>query len=155
MNVQDYLKQHGKPFELLQHPETFDAQHMAAAVHVPGCKVGKTVVLRLDHGFRFAVALLPATHQVDVKRVSQMLGGAAVELATESQLAEHCPDSELGAVPPFGTMHRMLTLVDKSLSCCDEITFEGNRHSEAIRMKWQDFVDLEHPLIGEFGVPHA
>lgn len=153
MKVQDYLTRHGKPFELLPHPETYDAQHMAAAVHVPGCKVGKTVVLRLDHDFRFAVALLPATRQIDLTRISRMLGGAVVELATESQLAGHCPDCELGAVPPFGTMYGMVTLVDKSLSLCKEITFQGNQHCESIHMKWQDFVDLEHPLVGEFGVP--
>ena len=151
--MQDYLTQHNKDFELLTHPETFDAQHMAAAIHVPGCKVGKTVVLRLDHGFRFAVAILPATHQIDVNRVSQMLGGAAVKLATEVQLVGHCPDCELGAVPPFGTMYGMMTLVDESLSLCDDITFEGNRHCESIRMKWQDFIDLEHPLVGVFAVP--
>lgn len=133
------------------HPETFDAQHLAAAVHVPGCEVGKTVVLRLDHGFRFAVAVLPATHQIDIGRVSEMLGGAVVELATESELPSH--DFELGAVPPFGTMCGMMTLVDESLTRCDLITFKGNRHCESIRMKWQDFVDLENPLTGAFAVP--
>jgi prolyl-tRNA editing enzyme YbaK/EbsC (Cys-tRNA(Pro) deacylase) len=97
---------------------------MAAAVHVPGGHVGKTVVLRLDHGFRFAVAILPATHQVDLRRVSDMLGGAVVELASEADLAD--------------------------------ITFEGNRHCECLRMKWRDFVDLENPLVGSFAVrrPH-
>lgn len=151
MKVQDYLTQHGKAFEMLAHPETFDAQHMAAAVHVPGCMVAKTVVLRLDHGFRFAVAVLPATHQIDFNRINEMLGGAVVELATESELPSH--DFELGAVPPFGTMCGMMTLVDEPLTRCDAITFEGNRHCESIRMKWQDFADLEHPLVGAFAVP--
>lgn len=156
MKVQDYLHQHDKAFEVLEHDATYDAQHMAAAVHVPGGHVGKTVVLRLDHGFRFAVAILPATHQIDLQRVSDMLGGAVVELASEADLADHCVDCEVGAVPPFGSLYDMLTLVDESLAKVAEITFEGNRHCECLRMKWRDFVDLENPLVGSFAVrrPH-
>ena len=153
MKVQDYLNQQGRKFELLTHSETFDAQHMAEAVHVPGAQVAKTVVLQLDQGYRFAVAVLPATHQIDFKLISQMLGGAAVELITKEQLAKHCLDCELGAIPPFGNLYGMMTLLDESLTQHDEITFEGNRHCESIRMKLQDFIELEQPLTGVFAIP--
>ena len=153
MKVQDYLNQKSTAFELLTHSETFDAQHMAQAVHVPGAQVAKTVVLQLDNGYRFAVAVLPATHQIDFKRVSEMLGGAAVELITKEQLAKHCLDCELGAIPPFGNLYGMMTLLDEALMQNDDITFEGNRHCESIRMKLKDFIELEHPLTGAFAIP--
>ncbi|MEX1229196.1 MAG: YbaK/EbsC family protein [Planctomycetaceae bacterium] len=153
MNVKDYLTERGKPFELLTHPETSGAQQLAAAVHVPACTVGKTVMLQLDRGFRYAVAVLPATHVIDFKLLGRMLSGAEAELVPRDKLHEHCSDCEVGAIPPFGTRYGMMTLVDESMTVCDEITFEGNSLSEAIRMKWKDFEDLEHPLVGKFAVP--
>jgi Ala-tRNA(Pro) deacylase len=153
MKIQDYLAEHGVAYELLVHPETFGAQRMAAAVHVPGHAVSKTVLLYLDHGYRRALAVVPATHRVDFSRVSAMLGNAFVEAVTKPHLIENCPDCEPGAIPPFGNRYGMLTLVDESLSQCEYITFEGNTHHESIRMKWADFVNLEHPLVGHFAVP--
>jgi len=33
------------------------------------------------------------------------------------------------------------------------IVFEGNTHHEAIRMRFQDFMDLERPRMASFAVP--
>jgi Ala-tRNA(Pro) deacylase len=95
------------------------------------------------------VAVLPATTLLDVDRASQLLGGSRLELASEAELAEHCPDCEFGALPPFGSQYGMRTIVDEHLAQDEEIVFEGNTHHEAIRMKFQDFVELEQPLLGE------
>lgn len=155
MYVPDYLTQHGKPFEFLTHPEAGDSTTTATAVLDPASRIGRTVALRLDHGYRFAIAVIPATHQIDLRRCSRMLGGAVVELETESQLATHCPECDLGSLSPFGSGYNMLTLVDESLVQDGGIAFEANRTCAAFRMKWRDFVDLEHPLVGSFADPRA
>lgn len=152
MNVKDYLAEQNKPYELLTHPQASGAERLARVANVPASQVGKTIVLQLDKGFRYAVAVLPATRTIDFKRLSQMLNGADVELVPPDKLHEHCHDCEEGAVPPFGTQYGMITIVDESLTECDEIVFETNTHSESIRMKWKDFEDLEHPLVGRFAV---
>ena len=41
----------------------------------------------------------------------------------------------------------METIVDESLAWADEIFFEGNSHQEAIRMRYRDYYELEHPLV--------
>ncbi|MDA0832037.1 MAG: YbaK/EbsC family protein [Planctomycetota bacterium] len=153
MNVKEYLTSKSKPFKVMTHIETGSAQQRAAVLHIPGSRVCKTVLVQLDRGFRYAVAVLPATHKIDLKRLSQMLSGATVELVPEDKLHEHCSDCEVGSVPPFGTKYGMITLVDESLTTCDEITVEGNTLCESIRMSWNDFEDLEHPLVGCFAVP--
>jgi Ala-tRNA(Pro) deacylase len=153
MNLQDYLRQQRVAFHVLSHPDTFDSLRLAEAVHVPGRMVAKTVLLRLDHGFRFAVAVLPATHLVDLDAVSQMVGGAHTELATEIEIGQRCPDCEFGSLPPFGTMYDLETLLDESLLEAEELVFEGNSHHEAIRMTSIDFLRLESPLFGSFARP--
>ena len=96
---------------------------------------------------------MAGSHHIDLKRLSHVLGDAQVQLATEAEIAQHCPDCERGALPPFGTQYGMKTVVDEALAGQDEIVFEGNTHHEAIRLRYQDFYNLEHPLVASFAVP--
>ncbi len=146
MNIPQYLGEHDIAFELLRHPRTFDAQHLAQSVHVSGHHVAKTVLLRVD-GAEYAVAILPATHYVDEVKVCEVLHAKTVVRATETELSQHCPDCEVGALPPFGSQYGMRTILDSSLTTDTEILFEGNTHSDAIRMKTQDFVEIEQPIV--------
>ena len=62
-------------------------------------------------------------------------------------MAKHCRDCEVGAMPPFGSQFGLETILDESLCSADEIVFDGNSHQQAIRMKYRDFYELEHPLV--------
>ena len=150
MNVPDFLTDRKIPFELIPHRNTYDAQRMAATIHVSGREVAKTVLLRAADGDSFVVAVLPANTSVDFDLASRLFGGSKLELATEAEISAHCPDCELGVLPPFGSQYGMTTIVDKSLTEDDEIVFEGNTHHEAIRMKFGDLRRVEEPLIGSF-----
>ncbi len=153
MNLQDYLLDRRVPFDVLRHEDTFDSQHLAEAVHVSGRQVAKTVLLRMDHGYHYAVAILPATHLIDLDAVGRLLGGARMELATEYEIAQRCPDCETGVLPPFGSMYGLETVLDESLRGAAQIVFEANTHQEAIRMAGEDFMRLENPLVGDFARP--
>lgn len=150
MNVRDYLKQKQVPFEVIAHHDTYDAQHLAQSMHVSGRLVAKTVLLRTAGEGDFVVAVLPANRTVDLDQASDMLGVDHVELASERDLAQRCPDCEVGVLPPFGREYGMRTVVDATLLEDEEIVFEGNSHHEAIRMKLDDYRKVEEPLVGNF-----
>lgn len=152
MNVQQFLNEHCVDFDVIAHRDTYDAQRLAQTLHVSGQEVAKTVLLRADSGYAYIVAILPASKQVDLAKVSTALGGSKIELATEVDIKEHCPDCECGVLPPFGTQYAMKTLVDESLRQGSEIIFEGNSHREAIRMRYEDFQRLESPLVADFAM---
>jgi Ala-tRNA(Pro) deacylase len=153
MKVHDYLNDRRVNFNVLPHDDTFDSQHLAEAVHVSGRQVAKTVLLRMDHGYRYAVAILPATHVIDLDALGEIVGGARMELATEYEIGQRCPDCEMGVLPPFGSMYGLETVMDESLGHVDQLVFEANSHHEAIRMASEDFLRLECPLIGNFARP--
>ena len=153
MKLQEYLTDRQVTFDVLEHDDTFDSQHLAQSVHVSGRQVAKTVLLRMDHGYRYAVAILPATHLIDLEAAGRILGGARMELATEYEIAQRCPDCEMGALPPFGSMYGMETILDESLKDAQQLVFEGNTHHEAIRMAGEDFIRLETPIVGSFACP--
>lgn len=152
MNVQEFLNERKIPFEVYQHPTTYDAQHLAGALHLPGKEIAKTVLLRANGGFKYLLAVLPATHVVDFEQIGTTLGGTHAQLANEDELAARCPDCEVGVLPPFGSRYGLETLVDESLTDDEQIVFEGNTHGEAIRMRYRDFYELEHPLVARFAL---
>ncbi len=147
MNIQDFLREHDISFEVIRHRPTYDAQRMAQAVHVSGTEVAKTVLLRANSGYLYLVAVLPATKHVDLDKVQLVMGGSKLELATEQEISQHCPDCEVGALPPFGSQYGMKTLIEGTLFEDPEIVFEGNSHDEAIRMNLDDYRRLEQPLV--------
>jgi len=150
MNVAKFLKDSKYEFERVPHRATYSAQELAHQLHVSGREVAKTVLLRANGDFTFVVAVLPANKQIDFVEASKLLGNAQLELATETEVAEHCPDCEFGVLPPFGSRYEMTTIVDSSLANDEDIWFEGNTHEEAIRMKFKEYFQLEQPLIGPF-----
>ena len=146
MKVEELLGREQVEYDLIPHRETYDAQRMAETVHVSGNEVAKTVLLRKNGSY--VVAVLPANRVIDFEMAANTLEADHVELATELEMKEQCPDCEIGALPPFGSMYGMKTIVDESLLKDETIVFEGNTHSESIRMKCADFCRIEKPQIG-------
>lgn len=147
MNVVEFLREHRAAHSVIEHPAAYSAQRMAQAVHVSGDMVAKSVVLKAGHGCYFYLAVVPATARVDFDKVRAAMGVDKVELASEHEIAEHYHDCELGAMPPFGSRLAMETIIDESVARAEEIVFETNSHSQAIRMKYRDYYALEHPLV--------
>ena len=150
MNVAKFLEQGHYQFKRVEHRPAYSAQRLAHELHVPGREVAKTVLLRANGGYRFVVAVLPASKKIDFERASKLLGGAKLELATEFDISARCPDCDFGVLPPFGSRYGMTTIVDSNLADDEYIWFEGNTHEEAIRIKFEDFRRLEQPLVAPF-----
>lgn len=155
MNVVEYLKHRDAHFELIPHRKTRSAHRMSEELHIPQKMVAKSVLLRADHGYQFFVAVLPANRLIDLERLSAAFGGAHIELATNTEVAQHCPDCERGVLPPFGSQYGMKTVIDTSLLEADEIVFEGNTHREAIRMSLDEYRRAEAPTVVSFATEIA
>ena len=149
MQVAEYLAKSAVEFELIPHAETCDAQRMAHSLHVPGRHVAKTVLLR-SNDYEYAVAVLPATMDIDFDCAANALEVDSVVLASETEVAELCPNCEVGALPPFGSQMQMKTLCDERLLADDQIYFEGNTHHESIRLSSADYRNLEDPIVAMY-----
>lgn len=150
MDIKKYLNEHGVSFETIVHHDTYNAQRMAEVIGVGGRHVAKTVLMRANGGFVYVVAVLPADTMIDWDAASHALGESHLELATEIEMIECCPDCESGVLPPFGSEYGMRTLLDESIAEDEWMYFEGNTHHETIRMKVTDYRKLENPSVACF-----
>jgi Ala-tRNA(Pro) deacylase len=152
MDIVSFLEKQDCTFERVVHPPTYSAQRLAQSLHVKGAEVAKTVLLRADDNSKFVVAVLPASKKIDLQAASRLLAGVQLHLATEIEIAARCPECEFGVLPPFGSRYGIRTIVDSALAEDEEFFFEAKSHSEAIRMKFNDYREVEKPLIGPFAV---
>jgi Ala-tRNA(Pro) deacylase len=135
-------------YDVLTHPQVYTAQGVAAATHVPGNELAKSVILKVDD--RFVLAVLPAPRKVDTEQLQTQLGARNVRMAHESEFASLFPGCETGAMPPFGNLYGVDVYVDRSLTRDEEIVFNAGSHVEAIRMKYKDFERLVGPTVADF-----
>jgi Ala-tRNA(Pro) deacylase len=148
MKLDDLLANRHIPFERIHHRPAYTANRIAQVLHVPGKEMAKTVVLRGDRGY--VLAVVPATHRIDLEEIRKKLDLTDLEMAGEGEMGRLFPDCEVGAIPPFGSLYHLPTLVDESLAEDDKIVFEAQNHEEAIRMSYRDYEAIEHPVKGRF-----
>lgn len=137
--IRDYLIQRGVTYDVIVHPQTRCSQESAAAAHVPGDRIVKSVVLEDDNGYLMVV--LPSTRCVRLGVLSAELQ-RHLRLATEAELKNLFADCELGAIPPFGPAYAMETVWDESLENVPEVYVEAGDHEELIRIDGKTFLGL-------------
>lgn len=151
--VESLLREHDTEYERIEHPPAFTAQEEAAAAHVSGREWAKTIVFYADD--RPGLALLPATHRVDLERLARAVGAHEARLASEDEMADLFPDVEVGAVPPFGALWDLPVFCDESLRQHEHVTFHAGSHREAVRMGYSDFERLAEPVVAAFAEREA
>ena len=150
MQITEFLTDHQVAFESVPHAPAFSAHKLAKYLRISGRHVAKAVLLYGAEGFMLAI--LPATHKVDVKLLEDELGGP-IRLATEQEIAWMFRDCEWGVRMPFGRLYGVSTLLEDGVGRDSEIVFEAHFHAQTIRMACRDFERLEKPQRLHFAEP--
>ena len=131
-----------------------DAQHVAAATHVTGDVLAKTVMLRDGDG-AFLMLVLPASCALDLTAVQRSTGRPALRLAREAEFGPLFPDCAVGAMPPFGALYGLPLLADACLMDGRQIAFRGGRHDTLVRVRSEDWISVAHPVLGAWCTRHG
>jgi len=151
--LRDYLDENSIKYVSLHHSKAFTAQEVAGSAHIPGRRMAKPVMVNADGDLKMVV--LPSTHDLDFDALKNTLNASDVELASESDFKNLFPDCELGAMPPFGNLYDIETIVSEELTGDVEIAFNAGSHNEVIKMAYRDFETLVEPEIMSVGVKQA
>ena len=151
--VKDFLDANAVKYVVISHSKAFTAQGIAAISHISGKELAKTVIVKLDGAL--AMAVLPASYQVDLPALGRATGAKEAVLASEREFKQHFPDCETGAMPPFGNLYGIPVYVDDTLTEDKEIAFNAGSHYELIKMAYLDFERLVGPEIMSFASGRA
>lgn len=143
--VRTYLDGLHVKYVVIGHSPAYTALETAHLAHLSGQELAKTVLVKVDGGM--ALAVLPASCQIDFELFRRSIGARTVELGTEAELRGLFPDCELGAMPPFGNLYGLPVFVAERLTQRDEITFSAGSHSALFQMAYADFARLARPTV--------
>ena len=149
-SIIEYLQRNKVPFKRRPHAQAIGAQEVAATLHVSGYSVAKSVIVDAD-GQRW-IAVLPASETVNLGRLAEVLEARDVRLLGEPEFAPIFADCEIGAEPPFGGLYKIPVVVDSRLADAASIILRAGSHRETLEMAYSDFMSLEKPRVGSFGI---
>jgi len=138
----EFLDQNHIRYMIILHSPAYTSQEIAEVARIPGKVLAKSVLVKFDD--ELAMAVLPASYQIDFKRLKELTGKDVV-LAEENEFKDKFPGCETGAIPPFGNLWNMQVWVSESITEDEEIVFEAGSHRELIRMNYKDFERLVRP----------
>ncbi|MEI7933885.1 MAG: YbaK/EbsC family protein [Chlorobiaceae bacterium] len=148
--LREFLDSHAVRYFVVSHSPAYTAQEIAAAAHVPGKELAKTVMVTLDG--KMAMVVLPASRQLDFELLRKLTATSKVELASEKEFADLFPECEIGAMPPFGNLYGMDVYVSEELEDDDEIAFNAGAHTELLRLSYENYKRLIHPKVAKLSV---
>ncbi|NTW54614.1 MAG: YbaK/EbsC family protein [Chlorobaculum sp.] len=144
--LREFLDSHHIKYFVISHSPAFTAQEIAAAAHVSGNELVKTVMVSVDS--KMAMALLHAPRHLDFDRLRELCGSRDVVLAEEQEFSRLFPECEIGAMPPFGNLYGMAVYADDELDESMDIVFSAGTHRELLRLSWFDYKRLVNPVMG-------
>jgi len=145
----DCLVQNKVRYEILHHSEAVTAQRIAQAEHIKGRHQAKVVMLK--SGDQHLMVVLPADHHIDLEKIEKAIE-KPVSLGKENDFKSLFPDTAIGAMPPFGNLYGLPTYVDKNLAEQDYIVFEAGTHTDAIKMRYNDYEKIVKPKVGDLAI---
>lgn len=134
--LREYLESRGIAYDVIEHPHSDSAMRAAEAAHVPGDQVAKPVLLGDDHSYLLAV--IPATHRLELDRLNQMLA-RSLEMLPEAEIEATFSDCERGAIPAIGEPYGVDVVVDPVLIHQDDVYFESGDHQHLIHVDGEVF----------------
>ena len=142
--LKDFLDSNNIKYVTITHSVAYTAQEIAGSSHIPGKELAKTVIVKVDG--EMAMAVLPASYQVDFELLKENIKARKVKLASEKEFENLFPGCEIGAMPPFGNLYGMKVYVAEILAEDEEIAFNAGSHTELIRLAYKDFERMVKPV---------
>jgi Ala-tRNA(Pro) deacylase len=137
----------GAPFRVLDHPPVLTSAEAAAVRGTPLEAGAKALVVRADD--RPVHLVLPADRRVDNARLRALLDARRIRFATPEELLA-LTGCLPGAVPPFGHLFGLESLVDEALAGVDEIAFNAGSRTLSVTMRCADFLRVAEARVARF-----
>jgi Ala-tRNA(Pro) deacylase len=152
--LQEYLDNAAIRYERHAHPTAYTSQEIAAAIHVPGREMVKSVIVKADED-ALAMAVISSNDTADLSVLREEMGCSSLRLATENEFRDAFPTCKVGAMPPLGNIFNLPTYCETTLAQNREIEFNAGTHEETIRMTFEDFKRLVNPKMVRMAKPFS
>lgn len=139
----NHLEKNKIKYDVLEHKVVYTAYDLAQTTKKKLQEIAKTVLVKADKEYYLVV--VPAHYKLDLVKLKKLLKAKKVKMAKESEMKSKFKVKP-GAITPFGTIHKIGVVVDKTLLKTKDVIFGAGSFTESIRMKIKDFLKIEEDV---------
>ena len=139
--LQEFLNNHKIKYITINHSLAYTEQELTNYKCALGMNLIETVLVEIDNK-RIAMAILPASLQINLGSLQEALGTTKVKLLNQKEVENLFPGCEFGTVPPFGNLYGMDVFLAPELDQNQEVQFYVESYAHLFQMKYCDFEKL-------------
>jgi Ala-tRNA(Pro) deacylase len=145
--VETYLKKANKKFDQISHKTVYTAYDLSQTLKTELKDIAKALLVKADKAY--VIVVVPASARVDLKKLKAALGVKKVSIPDEKVMVKVFKVKP-GAITAFGKLHKVETIVDKSLLKTKDVILQAGSFTDSVRMKVKDFIELEEARLASF-----
>lgn len=142
--VQSFLHKMGVDPEIVQHKTVYTVYDLAQTLREKFERIAKTLLVKADK--EYFLVVMPANYRLDMQKFKKAVKAKKVTLASEKDMKNKF-NTKPGAMLPFGVLHKVDVVMDKSLLKTKDALFHVGSFTESLRMKIKDYVRVAEPQI--------
>ena len=144
--IKQILDQAKLKYSIKHHTPVYTSEQ-AAKIRGDKLKQGaKAIILKADENF--VLIVISAERKINSQKLKKILKSKKLSFASFDKLESLNVKS--GGVPPFGSILKLKTYVDKSLFENEEISFNAGSLTDSITMRLSDYFRIEKPFVEDF-----
>lgn len=153
LNSMRFLDREGVSYDVLHFPATIhSAQGVAEHAGVAASDVYKTLVLMTAKKTPILV-MLPADHDLQVKRLAQVIGDKILRMATRQE-AEAVTGLKIGGISAFALRHRRIPVYIAHLAANrDHLLVSAGQRGVDLRLRVADIIRLTGATLVDVTAP--
>jgi len=150
-----YLKDSNIKFEEISHKTVYTALDKAATLRVKPDIVCKTLILKA--GKDYVIAGIPGHKNLDKNKIKRVLNlwlrrsklklVKSISFASESWMKNNLKGIQVGAVPIFGDLYHMMTVIDGNLVKKPKIVINGGNYENSIKISGKLLKKMKFSII--------
>jgi len=150
--VINFLENSKVKYNLISHRTVYTAFDKSATLKVPEKKVGKTVVVKINNN-DLCLVLIGSDKILDISKLKKVLKKIfknslkKISFASEKLIGKKLKGVKVGAIPPFGDLWKIKTIVDSSFLKQKTVILNSGDYNFSFEIKTKDLKKLIPDLI--------
>jgi len=138
-----FLDKNKVKYEIVKHRVVYTALDKAATLKMKPQEVAKSVIVSLDAKDHM-LALIPANKNLDKKKLlalinkqrqkAKLANYKKIDFAKEQWMKKVLKSIKVGAIPAFGTLYKLPTLIDNALAKPSKIIISAGDYQNSLKI---------------------
>jgi len=147
--VQKYLDKHDIDYEELAHKTVYTAYDAASTLKKELKKIAKNLLVQVDKSY--VLIIVPADKRIDLNKIKKAMGAKKVSIPKEKVMIKVLKVKP-GVVSSFGKLHKVETMIDKTMAKTKDMVFATGSATDSVMMKVKDFVKMEEAKLADIAM---